>query len=276
MVYVTQRQRKAKRIRRLKTILASVCGVGVIGTGAYLAVNQLNLPGITSSSKSSSQSVYLNEDNSLSKVDWSNISIPDYSAVNKPYVEINSNVPFFTTEDLAEYGNKAYEYYSELDSLGRCGYAFASVCKETMPVDGEERGEIGSVRPSGWAQAKYEGLVDSNPPYLYNRCHLIAWCLTSENANEKNLITGTRYFNVEGMLGFEEKVAKYLSSNPGNHVLYRSTPLFEGNNLLASGVLIEAYSVEDNGKGISFCVYCYNVQPGVEINYSNGESKVSS
>lgn len=135
-----------------------------------------------------------------------------------------------------------------------------------------ERGDIGSIRPSGWYQAKYEGIVDSTPPFLYNRCHLIAYCLTGQNANEKNLITGTRYLNVNGMLPFEEQVARYLDQND-HHVLYRVTPIFEGDNLLASGVLMEAYSVEDEGSGISFCVYCYNVQPGISIDYRTGENR---
>jgi DNA-entry nuclease len=138
-----------------------------------------------------------------------------------------------------------------------------------------ERGEIGSIKPSGWNQAKYEGVIDSSPAYLYNRCHLIAYCLTAENANEKNLITGTRYMNVNGMLPFEEQVAKYLDIYD-NHVLYRVTPIYEGRNLVASGVLMEAYSVEDEGEGISFCVYCYNVQPGVEIDYRTGKSWLES
>ena len=138
-----------------------------------------------------------------------------------------------------------------------------------MPT--ESRGNISNIKPTGWQQKKYEGIVDSKPPYLYNRCHLIAYCLAAENSNEKNLITGTRYLNVEGMLPFEEEVAKYLDNND-THVLYRVTPIFKGNNLVASGVLMEAYSVEDKGEGISFCVYCYNVQPGIDIDYKTGES----
>lgn len=190
---------------------------------------------------------------------------------NESYTIVNNNVPYFEESDLS---TEAFERYSELDSLGRCGVAFANVCKETMPT--EDRGKIGNIKPSGWHQEKYEGVVDSNPPYLYNRCHLIAYCLTGENDNEKNLITGTRYLNVEGMLPFETKVARYLDDNKNKHVLYRVTPIFEGNNLLASGVMIEAYSVEDKGKGISFCVYCYNKQPGVEIDYKTGKSKLES
>lgn len=192
--------------------------------------------------------------------------IPEYSGV--VCVEINNNVPFFEEGDLS---TEPFEVYSELDALGRCGVAYANISRELMPT--EERGTIGNIKPSGWNQAKYEGVIDSKPPYLYNRCHLIAYCLTAENANEKNLITGTRYMNVEGMLPFEEQVAKYLDQND-NHVLYRVTPVFDGDNLVASGVLLEAYSVEDNGEGVCFCVYFYNVQPGIEIDYKTGESSL--
>lgn len=198
-------------------------------------------------------------------------NIPEYSGT--PYVEINNNIPNFSEED---YTTEPFEKYSELDILKRCGVAYANICKEIMPAKGEERGKIGSVKPSGWKNVKYAGLVDGN--YLYNRCHLIGWQLASENANEKNLITGTRYLNVDGMLPFENKVADYLhkKSNKNNHVLYRVTPIFEGSNLVASGVQMEAYSVEDKGKGVAFNIYVYNVQPGVEINYKTGESKLAS
>ena len=196
------------------------------------------------------------------------MEIPDYSG--SPYVIMNDGKPLFTDDDKSMI---SFETYSNLDSLGRCGVAFANVGRDLMPVD--RRGEIGDIKPSGWVQAKYDGIVDSKPPYLYNRCHLIAYCLTAENANEKNLITGTRYMNVEGMLPFEEKVAKYLDAND-NHVLYRATPVFAGRNLLADGVLLEAYSVEDQGEGICFCVYIYNVQPGIEIDYATGESWVQN
>lgn len=191
--------------------------------------------------------------------------IPEYT--DEPYVTINNNQPFFTEEDRID---TSFELYSELDDLERCGVAFANVSRELMPT--EERGEIGSIKPTGWVQEKYEGIVDSKPPYLYNRCHLIAFCLTGENANERNLITGTRYMNITGMLPFEEQVARYLDEND-NHVLYRVTPVFTGKNLVADGVLMEAYSVEDKGKGICFCVFCYNVQPGIEIDYRTGESR---
>ena len=194
------------------------------------------------------------------------LEIPEYSG--EAYAVINGNMPFF---DETEYTTISFENYSELDDLGRCGVAYACVSRDTMPTG--ERGEIGDIKPTGWKQNKYEGLVDSDPPYLYNRCHLIAYCLTAENANEKNLITGTRYMNAEGMLPFEEEVARYLDEND-NHVLYRVTPIFEDDNLLASGVLMEAYSVEDKGAGICFCVYCYNIQPGVVIDYATGANKL--
>ncbi len=183
----------------------------------------------------------------------------------EPYIVINDNVPFFEESD---YTTEAFESYSPLDSLGRCGTAFASIGQELMPT--EKRGSIGQVKPSGWQTAKYD-FVDGK--YLYNRCHLIGFQLTAENANEKNLITGTRYMNVDGMLPFENMVADYIKET-NNHVLYRVTPVYEGNNLVASGVLMEAASVEDNGEGILFNVYCYNVQPGVAIDYATGSSRL--
>lgn len=191
--------------------------------------------------------------------------IPKYKG--KPTVQVNENKPFFTEKERKN--TKAFESYHKLDKLGRCGVAYANICPELMPT--EERGSIGAVKPTGWHTVKYNGIVDGN--YLYNRCHLIAYCLAAENANKKNLITGTRYMNNEGMLPYEIKVAQYVEET-GNHVLYRVTPIFEGKNLLASGVLMEAYSVEDKGKGISFCVYAYNVQPDIVIDYKNGDSKL--
>lgn len=201
---------------------------------------------------------------SFQGVELTALDIPGFSC--QPYVEVNNNIPFFCEEDIT---TSVYEEYSSLDSLGRCGVVCACVGTEIMPT--EERGEIGHIKPSGWKQAKYFGVVDSEPPYLYNRCHLIAYCLTGENDNVSNLITGTRYMNVEGMLPWETKVARYVEKT-GNHVMYRVTPDFREKELLSRGVLIEAYSVEDKGKGISFCVYCYNVQPGVVIDYMTGES----
>lgn len=201
-----------------------------------------------------------------SKTDEIKISlsdIPSYSG--KPYVEVNGNTPYFTDSELS---TSSYEYYPDLDSLGRCGTCVACIGRDIMPT--EERGTIGNVKPSGWHTVKYSGIIDGN--YLYNRCHLIAFQLSGENANTKNLITGTRYMNVEGMLPFENMVSDYVKSSQ-NHVMYRVTPIFEQNNLVADGVLIEAKSVEDNGRGIQFNVFCYNVQPGISIDYATGDSQ---
>ena len=181
----------------------------------------------------------------------------------KPYVVINDNDPDFTDADMT---TTSFERYGELDGLGRCTTAFANIGKDLMPAD--KRGPIGEVKPTGWQTAKYDN-VDGK--YLYNRCHLIGYQLTGENANEKNLITGTRYLNVDGMLPFENMVADYIKET-NNHVLYRVTPVFSGDNLVASGVQMEAESVEDNGDGILFNVYCFNAQPGIAIDYATGDS----
>ena len=189
-------------------------------------------------------------------------TVPEFSG--SPYAEINENKPFFTKEEITV---NSFERYAPLDELGRCGPAFANISKEIMPT--EERGPIGMVKPSGWHTVKYPDIIEDL--YLYNRCHLIGYQLSGENANERNLITGTRYLNVEGMLPFENEAADYVRRT-GNHVLYRVTPIFEGDNLVAEGVLMEAYSVEDHGRGVRFCVFVYNVQPGIEINYKTGKS----
>lgn len=189
--------------------------------------------------------------------------IPEYSG--EPYIEINGNEPDFPEEEWSE---DSFEVYSELDDLGRCGTAYANVGTDLMPT--KKRGSIGQVKPSGWQTVKYD-VVDGN--YLYNRCHLIGYQLSGENANEKNLITGTRYLNVEGMLPFENMVADYVKETE-NHVLYQVTPVYDGDNLVADGVQMEAYSVEDEGDGISYNVYVYNVQPGIEIDYATGESAI--
>ncbi len=188
--------------------------------------------------------------------------IPVYSG--EPYVILNDNQPDF--QDMENMSGVDYEEYSELDVYGRCGVAEAIICQATMPT--EERGSIGQVKPSGWHTVKYD-IVDGK--YLYNRCHLIGYQLAGENANHKNLITGTRYMNTEGMLPFENMVDDYVEET-NYHVMYRVTPIYEGNNLVASGVQMEAKSVEDGGKGICFNVYVYNVQPGIEIDYATGES----
>ena len=186
---------------------------------------------------------------------------------NRAFITVNENVPHFEENEIT---TESFESYSDLDDLGRCGPAIACIGKDLMPT--EERGAIGQVKPSGWQMAKYD-IVDGK--YLYNRCHLIGYQLSGENANEKNLITGTRYMNMEGMLPFENMVATYIEETD-NHVMYRVTPIFTENNMLADGVQIEALSVEDNGKGVSFNVFVYNMQPGIEINYLDGTSKLES
>lgn len=203
---------------------------------------------------------------------WNRMQTPNFDLTNipefsdAPYVEVNGNVPYFTKDDMT---TDSYETYSPLDALGRCGVVMACIGQDLMPT--EERGNIGQVKPSGWQTVKYDFV---NGKYLYNRCHLIGFQLTGENANTSNLITGTRYMNVEGMLPFENMVADYIKET-NNHVLYRVTPVFQDNELVARGVLIEAKSVEDDGDGILFCVYVYNNQPGVEIDYLTGLSKAS-
>lgn len=185
------------------------------------------------------------------------------------YEVLNGNVPYFTEDEITD---ESFEHYSELDSLGRCGAVWACIGTDIMPPEGDERGDINHVNPSGWVQAKYDTSLVSGG-YLYNRSHLIGWQLTDEDDNERNLITGTRYFNVEGMLPFENMVARYVKET-GNHVMYRVTPDYKDNNLVATGVTMEAISVEDDGEGILFCVYVYNYQPGIIINYATGESRL--
>jgi len=210
-------------------------------------------------------STFLNPFISTPSTSYAIETIPPYNG--EPYITINNNIPNFTEKD---YTTTSYETYSELDVLGRCGSAMASIGQDLMPTT--ERGSIGMIKPSGWHTIKYDNIEGK---YLYNRCHLIGFQLTGETTNEKNLITCTRYMNTKGMLPFENKVAAYIK-NTNNHVLYRVTPIFNGTNLLASGVQMEAYSIEDNGKGIEFNVFVYNVQNGININYSNGESKLEN
>ena len=189
-------------------------------------------------------------------------SVPEYSG--KSYIFLEENKPNFTKSDMTE---EAFETYSELDSLGRCGAAFSCIGQELMPD--EERGNIGHIKPSGWHTVKYDTVEGK---YLYNRCHLIGYQLTAENSNKRNLITGTRYMN-QNMIPFENKTADYINET-GNHVLYRVTPVFEGDNLLAEGVRMEAYSVEDDGEGVCFHVFVYNVQPGITLDYATGKSRL--
>ncbi|MCI2061667.1 MAG: DNA/RNA non-specific endonuclease [Eubacteriaceae bacterium] len=242
------------------------------GTGAGSSVSGSSASAAGSSSASASQdtaavSSVLQEQQQTSSPSRKTFSLKHIPAFkNKPYVTVNGNDPTFTKKQLTA---KAYEHYSPLDSEGRCGTAVASIGKELMPT--EKRGSIGSVRPTGWHLVKYD-IVEGK--YLYNRCHLIGYQLTGENANSRNLITGTRYLNVDGMLPFENMVADYIKET-GNHVLYRVTPVFKGENLVASGVHMEAESVEDHGKGISFNIYAYDAQPGVKIDYATGDSHLT-
>lgn len=215
--------------------------------------------------------IYFSEDiykytlSNINNID--NIHIEDIDNYNgNSYVIVNDNVPYFNEED---YELTSFEKYSDLDYLGRCGIAFANIGIELMPT--EKRTSIGSIKPTGWHTIKYDHI---DGKYLYNRCHLIGYQLTGENANKNNLITCTRSMNTKGMLQFENQVADYIKRT-NNHVLYRVTPVFEGNNLLATGVEMEAYSVEDNGEGIKFNVFVYNIEDGVIIDYSTGESKLS-
>lgn len=201
---------------------------------------------------------------SFSKPTYTISSIPDYSG--EDYIIINNNEPEF--DDLAKTTN-SFEVYSEFDELGRCGAAYANIGKDLMPT--KERESISMIKPSGWKTARYDIITDGL--YLYNRCHLIAYQLTAENANPKNLITCTRHMNADVMQSFEIKVGNYIRKT-NNHVLYRSTPIYDYDNLVAKGVQIEAYSIEDNGKGIKFNVFIYNVQPGIEIDYKTGDSKL--
>lgn len=241
-----------KNSNNLKQILIFIVFVVILGITQYFN-NTINNTNIVSNANVVSTTIE---------------NIPEY--IYNPYVLINNNVPSFEESD---YTTKAFERYSDLDNFGRCGVAYANICKEIMPPKDIERESLYSIMPSGWKQTKYENIVEGN--YLYNRCHLIGYQLAGENANEKNLITGTRYMNVDGMLPFENEVADYIEKNQNNHVLYRVTPIFEGENLVASGVQMEAYSVEDKGKGICFNVYVYNVQPGIVIDYATGESKLA-
>ena len=242
---------RRKNKKTIKIIFAFIIAI-LVGIASYF---NIDIPG------------YINneaKENVISYTTSFDLStIPEFT--DEPYVVLNNNEPEFNEEDFTK---ETFEIYSELDVLGRCGPAFANIGIETMPT--EERGEIGQIKPSGWQTIKYD-IIDGK--YLYNRCHLIGYQLTGENDNEKNLITGTRYMNVEGMLPFENMVADYIETTE-NHVLYRVTPIFEGENLVASGVQMEAKSVEDNGEGICFNVYVYNSQPGIEINYTTGASKL--
>lgn len=209
-----------------------------------------------------------NNTNKQPAISYTLDTIPEY--LSEPYITINNNIPNFTDEDFT---TNSFEDYSDLDNYGRCGVAFSNLNKYgTMPKEDENRKSLDKVIPSGW---KDKGYPEINLANLYNKCHLIAFSLSAENANDKNIITGTRYFNISGMTPFENRVRKYLNDNPNNHCLYRVTPIYESENKLASGITIEAESVEDRGENICFYVYIYNVQPGVIIDYATGESKLA-
>ena len=262
---------KNKFLSVLLVLLFVLSGCGVSNTVTSDG-NQLQEIKSSIGSQSSQLNVSVEQSNDSNQSDisirQSDVLVFDFGTIpaftDKSFVVVNGNKPFFTDDDLT---TEAFEEYSELDSLGRCGVAYANICKEIMPT--EKRGSIGAVKPSGWHTIRYDDLI--NGKYLYNRCHLIGYQLAGENANPKNLITGTRYLNIVGMLEFENLVDDYVDDT-GNHVLYRVTPVFMGDNLVAHGVLMEGLSVEDNGKDVCYCVFCYNKQPGIEIDYSNGDS----
>lgn len=247
---MSRKKQKNNILKLILSLIAIIC----IAIASYINPNI------------SGETLTASNNNLISENSFNIANIPDFSS--NPYVIINNNEPNFNQNDFT---TDSFESYSNLDSFGRCGVAFANISIDTMPGAEEERENISSIKPSGWINKKYD-IVDGG--YLYNRCHLIGYQLSAENANEKNLITGTRYMNTEGMLPFENKIAEYVKDS-GNHVLYRVTPIYQGENLVASGVQLEAKSVEDNGKGICFNVYCYNSQPGIKINYKTGESKES-
>ena len=235
-----------RKKRNISMLLSSLALALIIGIYTYYTDNS---------------SAYVNN-NDITNIKYDISDIDKFKGYN--YIELNGNIPVFEEIDTS----KSFEEYSELDSLGRAGSAFANIGVDLMPT--EKRGSIGMIKPSGWHTIKYD-IVDGK--YLYNRCHLIGYQLTGENANEKNLITCTRQMNTKGMLDFENKVAEYIKST-NNHVLYRVTPVYKDDNLLATGVIIEAKSVEDNGKGILFNVFVYNIQNGIEIDYKTGDSSL--
>lgn len=214
---------------------------------------------VTDVKKSNSSSAYL----TFTIAKKNTVTVPAFDG-ETPSIILHRNSPYFTKKEKSN--TEAFETYHKLDELGRCGVCYANVCPELMPT--EARGNIGSVKPTGWQSVKYDCVPDH---YLYNRCHLIGYQLTAENANKKNLVTGTRYLNIDGMLDYENFVAEYVEET-GNHVLYRVTPVFVKNELVCRGLVMEAYSVEDQGQGVCFCAFIYNNQPGIEIDYATGES----
>lgn len=255
--------KKALSLLLVLTLICSISGCDTLYTDQSES-GQTSSTTVTTTVKSESGNQNDPEGDASTGKDVIDLSeLPVYSG--SPFIVINNNQPEFNESELTTAG---YEKYSSLDILGRCGVAIASCGKEIMPSEDEERGSISSVKPSGWVQAQYDFVSGK---YLYNRCHLIGWQLSAENANKSNLITGTRYMNTEGMLPFENMVADYIRETD-NHVAYRITPIYSGDELVCRGVQMEAYSIEDEGEGICFNVYCFNVQPGVDINYATGSS----
>ncbi len=254
---MSKRRKRKSKVNLQQAIVSMLILLCVCIVGYFNANREENYSNISEDNTTSPSVTMQNTSFDIRK-------IPAFT--NQPYVVINDNQPNFKEEEMT---TTSFENYSKLDSLGRCGVAYSCVGIETMPT--EKRGDISQIKPTGWHTTKYD-IVDGK--YLYNRCHLIGYQLTAENANKKNLITGTRYMNVEGMLPFENQVAEYIEDT-NYHVLYRVTPIFERDNLIASGVQMEAKSVEDNGKGVCFNIYVYNVQPGVTIDYTTGESKLN-
>ena len=254
---MARKYKKRKKSRTVKSIFSIILIVVALAFGGskYASANNLHsfLPSIFKQKK---EPVF-----STIEEATKNIYASDYNG--KAFITVNNNIPFFSEDDLK---SKEFEEYGSLDYLGRCSYAYANIGPSMMST--EKRSSIGMVKPSGWHTIKYD-FIDQK--FLYNRCHLIGYQLTGENANPNNLITGTRYMNIDGMQSFENNIARYIKET-GNHVLYRVTPIFKGSNLLAEGVLMEAKSIEDNGNGIEFCTFAYNVQPGVTIDYTNGDS----
>lgn len=260
-------------MKKIKTILFSAAGTTIVSAAFLISQikDNFNFPNINidfdswfTYSESTEREDQTQTVTTSGSYPVSLSDIPDYSG--EPYAVVNDNIPFFSDEILS--CTDPFEEYSELDELGRCGTAFANICTDLMPT--ESREDISSVTPSGWHNAQYD-FID-NGGWVYNRCHLIGFQLAGENDNELNLITGARSLNIDGMLPFENEIAEYVKEYE-NHVLYRVTPIFEGDNLLCGGVLMEAYSVEDCGDGVEFCVFAYNVQDGVEIDYETGETR---
>lgn len=249
--------------KRYKKLIRTGIALLVIAAGGYLSNDSLHFPGLEQWVTEANQNVSAYEKTDASFESFDESLVPEYSG--QAYAIINHDDPFFLESEMT---TEIYVQLSELDSLGRCGIAMMCAGMETLPEG--ERGSIGSIKPSGWMQAKYPELIDEGPGYLYNRAHLLMWALSGVNDDPRGLITGTRYLNVEGMLPNEEQVLDYIEDT-GEHVMYRVTPVFSGDNLVADGVLMEAASVESDG--LRFCRYAYNVQPGIEIDYETGESQ---